>query len=1081
MKKNFILFIFLLCSIVAVAQKKSITGIITDTAGEAVIGASIVEVGTTNGTVSDVDGNFTLSVSENASIQVSFIGFSSQTLSVKGKTNFKIVLKEDSELLQEVVVTGYGGKVSRSKLTNSISTVNPQMLDKGIYTNPSQALSGSVPGLKVSLTSGNPTSSPKIILRGGTNFDGSGGPLVVVDGQLRDNFDDINPQDIASMDVLKDAGVTAIYGARASNGVILITTKSGRAGHREINFRANIGLGYVNNPYDFLGAEDYITVLRTAYKNTPWAATANLTGSTPFGTGNKLGANMVWNIMGKTDENAYLLDMGWREMLDPLDPSKTIIYKGTKPEEYNLRNPVVTQDYTVSMSGGNDKGTYYASLGYNDSPGAPITTEYKRYNFTFNGSYKIADWLKTTSNATFSRANYVWLNNAWGTESDYFGRVMSTPPTVRFEDEDGNPTLGPSPGDGNQTYVAKSYDQDNERTKFTLMQSLEANLFKGLVLRASASWYYFHTVQESMRKDYETVPGQWNRTRSTSASYSRQFSQTYNAVLDYTTVFSAVHNLNIMFGSEFYDQYNNGFSASGSGAATDDFKDLGLTDAGEGKRQIDSNHSRYRILSYFGRLNYDYEGKYLFSGVFRYDGYSSLLGKNRWGFFPGVSGGWVFTKEDFVKESLPFLYYGKLRASYGLNGNASGIGPYTLQGSYNSNKYHGNNGFLIGALPNPSLRWEKTASFDIGLNVGLLDGRLNLDIDYYNRLTSDKYADLTLPSTTGFSSIRNNNGKLRNRGIELQLSGKIMETRDFTWDASLNITYNKNKIIALPYNKEPRNRQEGQQVYTGRKIANPETGVFEDEKVWVGGFQEGMEYGVLVGYQAEGIYQSMDDIPGDLVVKSGNAQGKYQYGPDAWKRLSAAEQAKGVEIKPGDMKWKDVNGDGMIDQYDQVVIGNTTPRWFGGFNTTMSWKGLSLYARFDFALDYWVYDNQTPWLLGCMQGTYNTTKDVFNTWNESNPNAKYPRYVYGDQLGTANYNRTSTLFASKGNYLGVRELSLSYTLPQELSKKLYMQKLQFSITGQNLGYLTSARTVSPEISSGYPLPRTVILGVNVTF
>lgn len=325
--------------------------------------------------------------------------------------------------------------------------------------------------------------------------------------------------------------------------------------------------------------------------------------------------------------------MGWREMLDPLDPSKTIIYKGTKPEEYNLRNPVVTQDYTVSMSGGNDKGTYYASLGYNDSPGAPITTEYKRYNFTFNGSYKIADWLKTTSNATFSRANYVWLNNAWGTESDYFGRVMSTPPTVRFEDEDGNPTLGPSPGDGNQTYVAKSYDQDNERTKFTLMQSLEANLFKGLVLRASASWYYFHTVQESMRKDYETVPGQWNRTRSTSASYSRQFSQTYNAVLDYTTVFSAVHNLNIMFGSEFYDQYNNGFSASGSGAATDDFKDLGLTDAGEGKRQIDSNHSRYRILSYFGRLNYDYEGKYLFSGVFRYDGYSSLLGKNRWGFF----------------------------------------------------------------------------------------------------------------------------------------------------------------------------------------------------------------------------------------------------------------------------------------------------------------------------------------------------------------------------------------------------------------------------------------------------------------
>lgn len=249
-----------------------------------------------------------------------------------------------------------------------------------------------------------------------------------MDGQLRDNFDDINPQDIASMDVLKDAGATAIYGARASNGVILITTKSGKAGHREINFRANVGLGYVNNPYDFLGAEDYIIALRTAYKNTPWAPQASLTGSTALGTGNQIGPKMVWNIMGKTDANTYLLDKGWREMPDLLDPSKTIIYKETKPEEYNLRNPVVTQDYTVSMSGGNDRGTYYASLGYNDSPGAPITTEYTRYNFTFNGSYKIADWLKTTSNATFSRANYVWLNNDWGTEADYFGRVMSSPP-----------------------------------------------------------------------------------------------------------------------------------------------------------------------------------------------------------------------------------------------------------------------------------------------------------------------------------------------------------------------------------------------------------------------------------------------------------------------------------------------------------------------------------------------------------------------------------------------------------------------------------------------------------------------------
>ena len=339
MKKTIFLILCLLCSIGAMAQKKSITGVVTDAIGESVIGASVVEVGTTNGVLTDISGKFTLMVNPNGKIKVSYVGYQSQVIDVKGRNSFNIKLKEDSEMLDEVVVTGYGGKQLRTKVTNSISKVKEESLKVGLFSNPAQALSGAVAGLKVTQASGSPGATPTIVLRGGTNLDGTGSPLVMIDGQLRDGLNDINPEDIESMEVLKDAGATALYGARASNGVILVTTKNGKAGHREINFKAKLGLNYVNNPYEFLGGEDYINVLRTTYAKSGYkcsdgeyvsiAPLANLTGASPFGTGNVLGKS-AWNIMGKTADNAYLLQKGWKEMVDPLDPSNMIIYNNHK-------------------------------------------------------------------------------------------------------------------------------------------------------------------------------------------------------------------------------------------------------------------------------------------------------------------------------------------------------------------------------------------------------------------------------------------------------------------------------------------------------------------------------------------------------------------------------------------------------------------------------------------------------------------------------------------------------------------------------------------------------------------------------
>ena len=1083
MKKTIFLILCILCSLGAMAQKKSITGVVTDASGESVIGASVVEVGTTNGVITDIDGKFTLMVDPNGKIKVSYVGYQPQVLDVKGKNSFNIKLKEDSEMLDEVVVTGYGGKQLRTKVTNSISKVSEESLKVGVFSNPAQALSGAVSGLKVTQSSGNPGSTPTIVLRGGTEWDGSGSPLVMVDGQLRDGLNDINPEDIESMEVLKDAGATALYGARASNGVILITTKTGKAGKAEINLKAKVGMNYINNPYDFLGAKDFITAIRTAYDTTPWASKSSLDGASAYGTGNKYGSDLVWNLLVKDSENEFLLNKGWQQMQDPLNSSVTLLYKDIKPSDYNLNNPSLTQDYNVNMSGGNDKGTYYAGLGYNKSEGLPISSFYERYSFIFNGSYKLADWITASSNFNYNRANWRSMPGSQDNEGNYFGRIMSLPPTVRYEDEDGNPVLGPNHSDGNQSYQPEKWLVDNQTDKFTMIQSLEIRPMKNLVIKGTANWYYSEGVYESFTKDFETAPGKFNTTRSSSAKFERDFSQTYNVVLNYNNTFAQNHNIDVMLGSEYYDKKTKGFSASGSGAPTDDFADLNLTDNGEGKRTIDSWHSQYRILSYFGRLNYDYQGKYLLSGVFRYDGYSSLLGDNRWGFFPGVSAGWIFGKEDFIKNAVPDLSFGKLRFSYGMNGNATGIGAYTLQGSYNSQKYNGNVGYLIGSLPNPGLKWEKTRTTEVGLDLSFFDNRLNANFTYYNRLTMDKYADLSLPTTTGFSSVKNNNGDFRNSGVEMELSGTILKIKDWTWKMGGNISYNKNKVVTLPDNGQPKNRIDGQQIYTGRKVLD-EAGNQVDEVIFVGGKQEGQEPGILVGYKAEGLYKDWKDIPGDLVVKTGNYQGKYQYGPKAYAALSDAEKAKALQIEPGDVKWKDINNDGTIDAFDQIVIGNTTPHWFGGFNTTLTWKGLTLYGRFDFALDYWIYDNTTPWFLGCMQGGYNTTTDVFNTWSEENPNAKYPRYVWADQLGTANYYRTSTMFAYKGNYLAIREISLSYSLPQNIARKFYCQKLDVSVTGQNLGYITSANVATPEVSSagsGYALPRTLLFGINVTF
>lgn len=1108
-----------------------VTGIVTDHSGEPLIGVNVTVKGTANGTITDVEGRYRIDVPDlNASLQFSYIGYRQVTVELKGKTTVDIRMEEDVEQLTEVVITGYGGTQIRSKLTNSIASVKEESLNIGLYSNPAQALSGAVSGLRVIQSSGNPSAAPTIVLRGGTNLDGTGSPLIIIDGQLREDMSDINPEDIESMEVLKDAGATALYGARANNGVVLIATKRGKSGRTSINVKAKLGLNYLNTPYNFMNARDYLYWMRTAYQKSAqifkssagsWIGTTNLSslsGVQPYGTGNVYWADegrtvaadgnkdsrAVWSPMIYTSDLNFLLKQGWQTMTDPVFGDE-IIFKDWKTAE-NIKSPAISQDYTINVSGGNEKGSYYAGIGYNRTEGLPLDQYYQRLTATFNADYKIRDWLTSYTNFSFADSRKNALPNGREdtkkNEDHFFTSVLSTPPTMRGENPAGEPLLGAGAAGGNLIVNLDKYKRENTTDKITVGQSFKFDLMKNLYLKIGAIWMYDEGFYESFDRDFRTGSDTWDRSRKSSAKFERTHRQTYNAVANYDLTFLKEHTLNVLAGVEYYDEYRKGFSAAGSGAPTDEFADLELTSTGDKKREIDSWHERQRILSFFGRLNYDFRGKYLLAATLREDGYSILLGDNRWGVFPGVSVGWIFGKEEFMKNLSAVVSFAKLRASYGLNGNVSNItgeyqknGAYDLQGSYVTKLYGGQTGYLLGKLPNPGLHWEKSSTFEAGLDLSFIENKINANFTFYNRKTEDKYANIPLPGSSGIETFRTNNGEIRNRGLEMELGFKVLRTRDWSWDIQVNAAYNKNKILKLPYNGLERNRQNAVQVY------DPKSG----QLIWVGGYQEGQEPGALYAFQADGLYRNESEIPASLIDKTSGdngSNGLVLYGPEAWAKLTDAEkiQANGnaaaLPIQPGDVRWRDVNKDGVIDDYDMVKMGNKTPRWTGGITTTLTYKDFSLYTRMDYGLGFKIIDSRLPWIMGNMVGYYNTVDKTKETWTPENPGAKYPTYTWADQLEKRNYARPSSMFVYNGNYLAFREISLTYSIPKNLLSKWNLQQLDLTITGQNLGYLTAAKNVhSPELSNeggiwsddgpdrsgGYPLPRTVIFGINLTF
>lgn len=1044
------------------AQGQNVTGTVySKEDGSTIPGVNIIVVGTASGTVTDMDGKFSINVSGNNSVlRFSAIGFQAQEIAVANQTNIEVTLATALGALEEIIVVGYGEQ-SREKLTSAVSTLDTKVLENVPLGNAASALQGTVSGVRVQTLSGQPGASPRIIVRGGTSINNPNGaqPLYVVDGVIRDDIQGINPMDIESMQVLKDAASTAIYGARASNGVVILTTKTGKAGDTKVTYRYTIGASQLREKYDLLSARDYIYYARSGLAATAIKSPsrlAQLNGAFGYGIGNDLTNNTAYTTQYLTPENEYKLSEGWQSMPDPVDPSKTIIFDGVDWQDILFRT-AVTQDHYLNLSGGTEKATFNIGVGYADMDGIAITTNYKRFTANMNGRLKVNDKLFVFAALNFTRSS----DNEVYSENQLFERSIATPPTAKYAFEDGTLSPGVNRSLGNPVYHLNRSNNDNTLTLMTLSGGANWELAPGLSFEPSASLFTKSNTANTFLMSYLNSPTQLVEDRNATGSQTNWEQLQFDAVFNYEKSFSELHNFNATLGYSMYHRDNYILFAQGRGAATDLIPTLNAS--GE-PVQVSSSKGKQLILGYFGRANYDFDNKYLFSVSARYDGASNLGSAYKWGFFPGVSAGWNLHNESFWDSPVVIDKF-KLRASYGLNGNLGNLSDFQAQGAYSVGAiYQGNAAVEYTTIANPNLKWEQSKTFDIGFDASLFNNRVSVLFDYYQRETSNLITTLAMPKLTGFTSILTNLGSLENKGVELEVSINLLQTKDWMWDLGFNASYVKNKILELPENDNLNNRIGGFNVY------DPGIGDY----VWKGGLQEGGQMGEMYGYQYQSVFATDDEAaaaPQDVIMA----------GPDRTRF-------------GGDVDWLDVDGNGVIDTRDRVYMGNIFPKWTGGFSNNVNYKGVNLYLRMDYTTGHTIYNYVRANLDGQFVGNTNMSSNIARSWENQGDVTDVPKFYWADQVAQSNYWRGdprnlnngagSSVNYEKGDFLALRELTLSYDYSAGWYRKIGIEGIRLNLTGSNLIYFTDFSGLSPEeggMNRGrFPVPRNIMLGINLS-
>lgn len=982
----------------ALAQNSQVVrGVVLDDAGLSVIGASVSIKGISGqGTMTDMDGNFTLSVGKGSTLVISYLGYHTKEVLINEQTDVKVVLKENTKQLDEIVVVGYG-VVKKKDLTGSVSSVGADILKDKPVADMGQALQGRAAGVQV-LNSGAPGDNVVMRIRGMGSVNAAD-PLIVIDGVPTDlNLNALNQNDIESIDVLKDASATAIYGSRGANGVVMVTTKKGKAGEGKISVAANFSVQQKTSTPKLLNASQFASMH------------------------NEMMANA-----GKAQNPAFA---------DPLSLGRGTDWLDTMFRTANMQN------YSVSYSGGNEKSNYYVSGGVLDQEGIVINTSFRRFSFQFNGESKVKSWLKF--------GNAITLSHDIKKSGSYNVRdAMAALPTQPIYNEDGTYS-GPEEraewaGDMRNP-IGMAQLNTNQTKGYNLLGNVyaEIDLFGKVKVKSLAGIdaKFWDGSSFSPKYDWKPIPVPSSEKNENS---NKSLTYLWDNTATYMETFADKHDLTVMIGSSAQNNVYNKISAGRREFLSDDYNQI---DNGLKGQLAGGSKSDWSLLSFMGRANYTFDNKYLLTATIRRDGTSRIAKKNRWGTFPSFSAAWraseesLFPTNDWVSDV-------KLRAGYGVTGNQAPLSNYAHITRMKTGQYvfNGNEVSTIYPLvmPSPNIKWETVKQANVGFDVALVKQRLNLTFDAYIKNTTDMLVPMAVPITSGYSDTSVpmiNAGKMQNKGWELTISSQNMKG-DFEWYTDFNVSFNKNKVKKL---------NDGTPL--GFNTINMS---FAQRHV------EGQPGGSFYGFVTDGLFQNWDEV---------NNYALQQQGADPY-----------TSTAPGDIRFKDLNNDGVINDDDRTLIGNPSPEWTFSMNNTFAYKNFDLEVFLQGVAGNDILNGNRIWQEG-MSVIQNQTTKVLNRWTGEGTSNSVPRAVFSDPNQNT---RLSDRWVENGSYLRLKTLTLGYTLPQKLTERMYLSNVRFYFSGHNLLTLTKYSGFDPEVSVGgvdlgtYPVTRNYSFGVNVSF
>ena len=1029
------------------AQNIQLSGSVFDANKEPVIAASVIEKGTTNGVVTDFDGNFSLNVSPNATIVISYVGYITQEIALNGRKTLNITLVEDVEMLDELVVVGYG-TLKKSDMTGAISSVNVEELSKRTTTNPAEALQGKIAGVNIMKSGGNAGSGVQVKIRGVKTF-GDNQPLYIIDGFPGD-IENINPQDIESMEVLKDGAAAAIYGSVAANGVIILTTKNGKKGETKVDFSTYISMVDISKQLELLNADEYKSKHKEMYEN--WNNHVANHKDIYDPQDNGAWKNRLVNLPDYVTKNTGV-DTDWQDAVLRTGLSQNYMLSVRGGGEGTL--------YSLSYNRANDKGIFLGNNFRQDNARMKVQARKNIFDIDANLSFKFTD----------------------SKQPEYqIKEVYMISPLVPIYNENEKYGYGLTNFDGlpnNRNVMAdQHYENSTNKQYYTSGNvSVGMNFTKWLNFKTAFSYrgvndrQTYHTppyiADEKSKRDYtfySETSAYWEET-------------VWDNVLNFNKEFGA-HGVNAMAGTSITARNYTWNTVAAEGKTTlykvengslvvnevpGGFLDPNFSTIGAGTGGTysgDGSKWEYNRASFFGRLNYNYDNRYLLQATIRRDGSSKFGADSRWGYFPSVALGWRITEESFFPKN-GIIDNLKLRASWGRLGNENALGYYDFQAlisTYNTMyqgyvKGNGDNawaGSIARGLENRSLKWETTDTKNVGLDYGLFNNRLSGSLNYYYNQTEDLLIIKALPPSAGLSDPILNVGKMRNTGVEFEANWRERKG-EFNYSIGLNLATTNNKVISLA--------DEGQVLYgEGLKYG---TEHFPTQT------RVGRPIGAFYLYKTDGLFQS--DAEARSYV---NADGKkYQPYADA-----------------GDIKFVDTNGDGEINDDDKVYCGSGIPTLEVNINLSLDYKGFDLSAVLGSAWGHKIYNGNKYFYEGMNSGS-NFLASSLQSWTPGNTNTAVPRAIYNDPNGNL---KESDRFLEKGDFIRLRQLQLGYSLPKNTVSNLYLSSLRFFVSGENLFTITGYKGIDPEFSRSsvlnagidkliFPFTRQFSVGAQLSF